>query len=207
MEPPPPEAARSSLVPSPPVAPPPYASPPVAPPPWPAVSVPVRRPPPEYLKLRARANRRIVVGTLAGGIAFDIAAHSGFATAAVSGLIVVVSAALLLSDRVRGLAAKVLIGAAPVLGLLLTLRSSPWVSVPTYVGVVLLLTLGASLGADAGGLGLTFPAMEARLAYVIGHFFNAPGCSPSPARTRPGRRPASEWSRSAWPFSSAALSC
>src|SRR6185437_10677268 len=85
------------------------------------------------------------------------------------------SVALLLSDRVRGLAAKVLIAAAPVLGLLLTLRSSPWVTVPTYFGVVLLLILGASLGADGGGLGLTFPAMQARLVFVIGHLSNAPG--------------------------------
>src|SRR5262249_1064305 len=82
---------------------------------------------------------------------------------------------LLLSGRVRGLAARSLIGAAPVLGLLLTLRSSAWVIVPVYFGVVLLLSLGASLGADGAGLSLSFPALEARLAYVIGPIFGAPG--------------------------------
>ncbi len=40
---------------------------------------------------------------------------------------------------------------------------------------MLLLSLGASLGADGGGLSLTFPALAARLAYVIGHIFSAPG--------------------------------
>lgn len=154
----------------PPFAQPFFAQPPVQRPP----SLP-RRPPPEYLKLRARANRRILAGTLAGGVAFDIAAHSGFATVAVSGLIFIASGALLLSGRVRGLVATVLIGAAPVLGLLFTLRSSPWVIVPVFFGVVLLLSLGASLGADGGGLSLTFPTLEARLAYIVGHIFNAPG--------------------------------
>jgi hypothetical protein len=166
MEPPPPQAG------------PRLATPQFGPqPPWPAPvpPAPIRRPQPEYLKLWAPANRRIVVGTLAGGIAFDIAAHSGFAAVAASGLIFVVSGALLLSGRVCGLAAKALIGAAPALGLLFTLRSSPWVIAPVCFGVVLLLSIGASFGADGGGLSLTFPALAARLAYVIGHIFNAPG--------------------------------
>ena len=84
MEPPPLQAGPR-------LAPPPFGPQPPWPPP------PIRRPPPEYLKLWAPANRRIVVGTLAGGIAFDIAAHGRFATVAVSGLIFVVSGALLLS--------------------------------------------------------------------------------------------------------------
>ncbi|HXS65647.1 MAG TPA: DUF4173 domain-containing protein [Streptosporangiaceae bacterium] len=116
-----------------------------------------------------------MAGTLAGGIAFDIAAHSGYATVAASGLILVMAVALLFSGRVRGLTARALIAAAPVLGLAFTLRSSAWVTVPTYLGVVLLLSLGASLGADGAGLSLTFPAMEARLAYIVGHIFIAPG--------------------------------
>jgi hypothetical protein len=155
--------------------PPPVPGPPVPVPPFPGPPAVPLRPPPEYLKLRARANRPIVAGTLAGGIAFDIAAHSGFATVAASGLILVMAVALLFSGRVRGLTARALIAAAPVLGLAFTLRSSAWVTVPTYLGVVLLLSLGASLGADGAGLSLTFPAMEARLAYIVGHIFIAPG--------------------------------
>jgi hypothetical protein len=136
---------------------------------------PPHRPPPDHLELRVLADRRIVLATIAGGIAFDIAARSGIATAAVSGLIFVVSGGLLLSGRVHGTAAKALIGAAPILGLVFLLRTSPWVIVPTSFGVVLLLCVGASLGADGSGLSLTFPALEVRLTYVFGHILNAPG--------------------------------
>jgi two-component system sensor histidine kinase BaeS len=173
--------APQSYAPQPPLPqPPPIQAPPIQPPlPPPPQFLPPpagpRRPPPEYLKLRARADRRVAAGALAGGIAFDIATHSGFTTVAVSGLILVVAGALLLSGRVRGLTAKILIGAAPVLGLVLALRSSPWVSIPVFFGILLLLTLGASLGADGAGLSLTFPAMEARLAYIVGHIASAPG--------------------------------
>ena len=200
MEPPPPQAGPR-------LAPAPFGPQPPWPPPPPPPPAPIRRPPPEYLKLWAPANRRIVVGTLAGGIAFDIAAHSGFATVAASGLIFVVSGALLLSDRVFGLAAKTLIAAAPVLGLLFTLRSSPWVIVPVCFAVVLLLSLGASLGADGGGLSLTFPALAARLAYVIGHICSAPGLFKITGQDGPARPPASECSPWASLFSSAARSC
>lgn len=155
---------------------PPYHSQTAAlPPPPPPPPAPPRQPPPRYLNLRARADRRIVLGTLIGGIAFDIAVRSGYATVAVSGLIFVISGSLLLTGRARGPAAKALIGSAPFLGLILVLRTSPWAIVPVYFGVLLLLTLGVSLGADGSGLSLTFPALESRLTYVLGHTFTAPG--------------------------------
>ena len=142
---------------------------------FPGPPAPVRRLAPRPLRLRARADRRLIAVAAAGGVAFDIAANSGVATIGVTTLIVVTAAALLLSRRVRGRAAGILIGAAPALGLIVTLRSSPWVIAPTIVGVVLLLCIGTSLGADAGGLSLTFPEAAGRLALVVGHLVNAPG--------------------------------
>src|SRR5260370_14126056 len=159
------------------MGPPPLAAGPPAPPP-PQQPVPVRRLAPPPLRLRARADRRLIAGAAAGGVAFDVAAHSGVATIAVTALIVVMAAALLLSRRVRGRAAGLFIGTAPALGLILTLRSSLWVIAPTIAGIVLLLCIGTSLGSDGGGLSLTLPATAGRLTLVEGHLIHAPGMVP-----------------------------
>ena len=155
-----------------------------APPPSPAASIPPPmrpipgrpqyRPVPCFL-VRARADRRLVIGALAGGILFDVAVHSGVATVAVTGWLAVIAAAMLLGGRVRGIVSKVLLAAVPVIGLLFALRSSPWVIVPVSLAELLLLFLGVSLGADGGGVAQTFPALINRFSLVIGHLVVAPG--------------------------------
>src|SRR5215469_1501388 len=133
---------------------------PLLPPPAPVPGRPAYRyRPTPYFLVRARADRKLAIGALAGGVVFDIAARSGVATVAVTAWLAVVAIAILLGGRLRGRVSKVLIAAVPVLGLEFFLRSSPWVIVPTAFTEVLLLFLGASLGADGGDVSQSFPAL------------------------------------------------
>ncbi len=157
----------------------PPASSPLAVPP-PAAPQPQSPPRPpyagaRYLLVRARADRRLIIGAVAGGLFFDLAVHSGPATIAVTAWLIVVAAALLLGGRLRGLQSKLLIGAAPVLGLLFTLRSSAWVLLPAGCAILFLFFIGVSLGADGSGLSATLPAILNRLGTVAGHLVIAPG--------------------------------
>ena len=151
---------------------------------------PAGRPPPgrpqhqPYLAVWARADGRLVIGALAGGVFFDIAARSGLATVAATAWVSVTAAAIYMGGRVRGRTSLLFISAVPVLGLILTLRSSPWVIVPVTLAVALLLFLGVSLGADGSALTTTFPALGTRLALVAGHLVLAP------AMFRPAGKPA-----------------
>ena len=144
------------------------------PPTRPVPGRPQFRPAPYFL-VRARADRKLVIGALAGGILFDAAVHSGVATVAVAGWLTVVAAAMLLGGRVHGIVSKVLLAAVPVFALLFALRSSPWVIVPVSLTELLLLFLGVSLGADGGKVTETFPALINRFSLVIGHLVVAPG--------------------------------
>ncbi len=136
------------------------------------------------LTVRERADRRVVAGAIACGAAFDIAAHSGLATIAGTSWLVIASAAIIWGGRVRGSAGRLLLVAAPVLGLILTFRTSPWVIAPTTVAIAFLLLAGVALGADGTGPSVTFPALGIRLATAIGHVYLAPGMF------RPDGRPA-----------------
>ncbi len=128
-----------------------------------------------YLVVRARADRRLIMGSVAGGVVFDIAARSGLATITGTAWVILTAAAILLGGRVRGMASRIVIGAAAVLGLILTFRSSSWVIVPATLAVAVLLVLGVSLGADGSRLSATFPALGARIAHAVGHVAIAPG--------------------------------
>jgi hypothetical protein len=170
MEPPSPGTASSAPPPSAPTRPP---------------TAPAHRSPKPYLVVRAGADSRLIVGALAGGVLFDLAWRSGLATVAATAFVAAAAAVLLGSGRVRGRAGGLLVGAAPVLAVLFTLRSSPWVTVPTVFAVALLLVLGAAVGADGGGPSATFPSLGARLAVAVGHLGLAPGMLRS--RDAPGR--------------------
>lgn len=126
------------------------------------------------------------MGAFAGGVAYDIAARSGLATISGTAWVSVAAAAILLGGRIRGLASRIIIGAAAILGLILTFRSSPWVIVPTTISVVLLLVLGVSLGADGSRLTATFPALGSRIAHAMGHLALAPGMFRPDGEPTPG---------------------
>jgi hypothetical protein len=142
--------------------------------PWAAPSR-SRRPHQPLLVVRARADSRLVAGAVAGGAGFDIAARSGLATVGAAAWLLVAAAAVALSGRIRGRSGALLIGAAPVLGLLLFLRSSPWVIVPVTVGIAVLVFTGVSLGADGSRLNVTFPGLAARTGVALGHLGLGPG--------------------------------
>jgi Domain of unknown function (DUF4153) len=127
-----------------------------------------------YLAIRSHADRRLVLGALAGGAAFDIAAHSGLATIVATAWVVVAVGAILLARRTRGRVSRLLLGAAPVPGIILTVSASPWVIAPAVFAVAVLLVLGVSAGADGSGPGTTFPALGTRAAIVLGHVACAP---------------------------------
>jgi hypothetical protein len=130
---------------------------------------------PSYFLVRAPADRRIVLAAVAGGACFDLAARSGIASVAATAWIAVTAAGLMFSRRVRGLAGRIMIGTAPLFALLLTVRASPWVIVPTSFAIVLVLLLGVSHGADNSGLNDTLPALATRIWLVLGHLTFAPG--------------------------------
>lgn len=138
-----------------------------------------------------RADRRLVWAAVAGGVAFDITARSGLATVGAMAWVGIVAAGLLSGGRARGVASHVAVLAGPVLAASLAVRSSPWVSVPTAVAIGLLFVVGASLGADGGGLDATFPALAARMAVVGAHLALAAGMLQTggePETTGDGRR-------------------
>jgi hypothetical protein len=118
---------------------------------------------------------RVIIGATAAAVGFDIAARSGLATAGTAAWIVVVAVAVLLSGRMRGWTGRWLLITAPVLGLALGFRQSPWVVLPAIVGVIALFLLGVSLGADGGMLAATFPGLAVRAGYAAGHLALAPG--------------------------------
>jgi hypothetical protein len=125
--------------------------------------------------VRAGIDRRIIIGAAAGAACFDITARHGPATVGTAAWIAVVAVAVLLSGRIRGRTSRWLLTTGPVLGLTLGFRESPWVAVPAVAGVIALLLLGVSLGADGGTLAGTFPGLAARAGQVATHLTLAPG--------------------------------
>jgi hypothetical protein len=136
--------------------------------------------------VRSRADGRLIAGALAAGVCFDIAAQQGIATIASTLTVLVTAAALLLGGRVRGVAGTGLIALAAVFGLVFAFRSSPWVVVPAALAVVGCLLLGVSLGADDGGLAVSFPVLAARVGVVVAHLVNAPGMFCFKGESAPG---------------------
>ncbi len=130
---------------------------------------------PPALPVRARADLRIVAATMTGGVIFDIAARAGAATIAGTWWIIVAAGALLFSRRAQGHTSQLSLIAAMAFGLILTVRSSPWVTLPVAASVVALLLIGSSAGADGSGSATSFARMANRAEVAIGHFGAAPG--------------------------------
>jgi hypothetical protein len=78
------------------------------------------------LGIRRPADLRVLAATVAAAVLTDLAVRSGVAGLAGTMLIVLASASLLGSGRVSNPQARALIVAAPVFGVWLFARSSPW---------------------------------------------------------------------------------
>jgi hypothetical protein len=133
------------------------------------------RPRDPALPVRAHGDWRLAAGAAAGGTGCDLAARAGLSTIAGTGWVIVAAGSLLLSRRVRGRTGRLCLIAAMFFGVLLSLRASPWVIIPATSAVVVMLILGASLGADSSGPAATFAGLASRIWTAAGHVITAPG--------------------------------
>ena len=119
---------------------------------------------PAYLDapLEQDATPRTVALALISGLAFDIGMRSGVATIGGALAVCIVAGALLSSGQVRGAHAKALIAAAPLFGVWLAIRMSPWLLPFDVVAAAALLLLGASLSGDGSLFDIGVPQAAAR---------------------------------------------
>jgi hypothetical protein len=104
----------------------------------------------------------------------DLAVRSGGLGLAGALLVAAVAAGLLISGRVPSREARLCLLAAPVFGLGLFVRSSPWVVPLDVVAAGGLLVLGCSLARGGRVLDLSLPAALARVVHALGHGIAAP---------------------------------
>jgi hypothetical protein len=128
------------------------------------------------------ADRRVLIWAGVVAIMTDIAAQAGGMAVAGALLVVMVTAAILTSGRVVGVHATVVVAAAPVFGMWLFLRASPWLLIPDLAVVTGLIALGVSLG-RGHLLDLTIPSALARIIHVGAHGAAAPPYVVAAART------------------------
>jgi hypothetical protein len=119
------------------------------------------------------ADGRVLGAVAAVAIATDVAVRAGGIGLGGALLVVVVAAGVLATRRPHGLQASLLIAAAPVFGVWLFLRTSPWLLLPDLVAATGLLALGVSLGRRSL-LDLTLPAAAAHGIRVLGHSVAGP---------------------------------
>ena len=111
----------------------------------------------------------------ASGLALDLVGHAGLVSVSGTILVTCLSAGLLVTGRAAGTAAKCMVAAGGALGLVLTVRTSPWVVAPVLTTALILLLLGASLGSDGTGIPRTPSEAVVRTAISVCHLGIAPG--------------------------------
>jgi hypothetical protein len=94
------------------------------------------------------------VAALFVGVLFDLAVRSGFTGLAGALVFLGASVALLMSGRVRQAEARAVVALAPVFGLWLMLRTSPWLLPFDFMAACTLLIAGASIGRRGSTLDL-----------------------------------------------------
>lgn len=114
----------------------------------------------------------MICALLAGGLA-DLAVRSGGGLSAAI-LVLAVAAFLLVSGRPPSWQSRALIGAAPVFGVFLALRSSPWLLPLDVLVAGGLLVLGASLARGGSILDLPLSGLLARAVHATVHGVAAP---------------------------------
>jgi hypothetical protein len=126
------------------------------------------------LGIRRPADLRVLAATGAAAVFTDLAVRSGVTGLAGTLLIVLVSASLLGSGRVSNPQARALIVAAPVFGLWLFVRTSPWLVPLDILASGGLLVLGASFASGGTVLDLSIPSALGRALHAIAHGVAAP---------------------------------
>ena len=136
-----------------------------APPPWPGW-VDLSDPTP--------LDRRVAVAVVAGALATDLALRSGVAGVAGALLPAVVVAGLLGSARVSNRRAWPVLALAPLFGLWLSLRMSPWLLPLDILAAASLMALGASLARTGDPADLSIPSLCGRALHTLAHGLLAP---------------------------------
>src|SRR5262249_22624723 len=89
-------------------------------------------------------------------------------------LVVAVALGLVTSGRLSTVQSRLLVAAAALFGLFLSLRASPWLVPLDIVAAGGLLVLGVALSRAGSVADLTVPAVVARAAHVLAHGLAAP---------------------------------
>jgi hypothetical protein len=148
---------------------------------------PARRPAPEPTRLSAAwpsyldpgliapRDGRVVAACVAVALCFDLAIRSGLVVLAGFLTIVVACVGLMASGRLRNPQAIVLVAAAPLFGVWLTIRSSVWLSPLNIVAACGLVLLAVSLSSGGSMWDLSMPSVVARAAQAVTQGLRGPG--------------------------------
>ena len=115
-----------------------------------------------------------MLGALAVGIGFDVAAHNGLVTLAGTALATTTAVCLLASGRLHSRLSRALIALGPILSIALMSRASEWVTIPVVCAITVSFLLAVSF-ADSNSFASTFPMLGGRFSLVMGHLAFAPG--------------------------------
>jgi hypothetical protein len=161
----------------------------------PSASVPALHLPDLDLSIERPADGRVLVAVLAAAVTTDVAVRAGGIGAAGAMLVAIVAGAILATGRVRNPQGACLIVAAPLFGVWLMLRMSPWLPPLDVLAAALLLAVGASLARGGSVLDLSPIPLLIRGTHAALHAVVAPGFVAGPSREawrsqrRGGRRP------------------
>jgi hypothetical protein len=128
------------------------------------------------------ADGRVLAGVAAAAVATDLAVRSGVAGLTGALLVAVAAAALLASGRLHTRSARLATAAAPVFGVWLAIRASPWLVPLDVLAAGGLLALGASLARGGSLADLTIPQVALRAIHAGVHAVAAPAFVAAPAR-------------------------
>ncbi|MGH9188630.1 MAG: DUF4153 domain-containing protein [Acidimicrobiales bacterium] len=120
------------------------------------------------------ADGRVLVAAALGGVVVDFALRSGVVGVAGALAVLVAAAGLVGSGRVANPQARALAATAPLFGVWLALRTSPWLIAPDVLAAGGLLLVAASLARGGSVLDLTFPRAAVRAAIAAVHGAVAP---------------------------------
>jgi hypothetical protein len=109
------------------------------------------------------------LASLVVGVLFDLAVRSGVAGLAGALVFLGASVALLTSGRVRQAEARAVVALAPVFGLWLMLRTSPWLLPFDFMAACTLLAVGATIGRRGSILDLPPARIVGHCLAVVAH--------------------------------------
>ncbi|MBW3555475.1 MAG: DUF4173 domain-containing protein [Actinobacteria bacterium] len=120
-------------------------------------------------------DRRVVAAVVAGAVGTDLALRSDVTGLAGGLLPALVAVGLLASGRVVNGRARPVLALAPLFGLWLAVRVSPWLLPLDVLAAAALLALGASLARRGDPTDLSIPDLCGRALHTLAHGVLAPG--------------------------------